>query len=350
MKDLQPKFKILLVTHKPFCIPKGDFWLPIHAGREIAKEISKDGVISDNNLKWLEENTIGDDTGDNISARNRYYCECSALYWAWKHYEEIGNPEYIGLNHYRRHFVFNDEYFMNHKNKCNRLSYIHENFIDENYINNIGLTKENIEKACANYDIIVTKDSDFTSWGAKETIREDYEKSIPEMQVKDFDLMVQKIDELYPQYSKLTHNFINGYNKCLFQMFIMKKDLFFEYCEFLFNILFSIENEVDFSTYSTLGKRALGYLAEILLSIFVYKKFEENKKILKLGVTHIEYPLNMEELKHIISEGCPSYFKYIKFKILSLIKKDKEKYKQKYKIIRIQRNTYHTVKRRINAN
>ena len=45
---------------------------------------------------------LGDDTGDNISELNPYLNEMTCLYWLWKHYDEIGNPEYIGLNHYRR--------------------------------------------------------------------------------------------------------------------------------------------------------------------------------------------------------------------------------------------------------
>lgn len=51
---------------------------------------------------------IGDDTGDNISALNDSYNEMTALYWAWKNYDKLGNPDYIGLMHYRRHFVLNE--------------------------------------------------------------------------------------------------------------------------------------------------------------------------------------------------------------------------------------------------
>lgn len=51
---------------------------------------------------------IGDDTGENISNKNDYYNEMTAVYWAWKNYEELGNPDYIGLMHYRRHFIFDE--------------------------------------------------------------------------------------------------------------------------------------------------------------------------------------------------------------------------------------------------
>lgn len=44
----------------------------------------------------------GDDTGENLSELNPYICEMSQLYWAWKHLNELGNPDHIGLCHYRR--------------------------------------------------------------------------------------------------------------------------------------------------------------------------------------------------------------------------------------------------------
>ena len=80
--------KILVCCHKPADIPDNGIFLPVHCGK----------ALSDKDLGMT-----GDDTGDNISAKNPNYCELTALYWAWKN---LKGTEYIGLYHYRRFFSF----------------------------------------------------------------------------------------------------------------------------------------------------------------------------------------------------------------------------------------------------
>ena len=84
------------------------------------------------------DNMIGDDTGDNISELNRDVNEWSAIYWVWKNYDKIDNPDYIGLCHYRRLFDFSDVIKTSNNSLLNRL----------------GLNKKDLNKLLSKYDFV----------------------------------------------------------------------------------------------------------------------------------------------------------------------------------------------------
>lgn len=306
-KPEKENIKILIALHKPALLPKGKYFLPVHVGRDIAQQKSKDGIIKKKDLSWLLQNTVGDNTGDNISSLNRYYNECSALYWAWKNYDKIGNPDYIGLNHYRRYFCFNDGYFDSyHQSDYEKgLCFIPENRLTSKVCHKVGLTDKSIEKVCKNAEIIVTRDArlDIAYQSKKTNLRGDYETSLSGCKVKDFDLMINIVLKKYPQYTDVINKKINGYEKSLYQLIIMKREIFFEYCSFLFAVLEEINNKVDFSDYTINGQRTLGYLAEILLSIYIWDVEEKYKyKISKYGTLFIQNTdLNKPILKSIFA-------------------------------------------------
>ena len=68
-------------------MPDNNLYLPVFVGADGKKDI--------NGYKR-------DDTGSNISIKNPNFCELTGLYWAWKNYEKLGNPEYFGSFGYRR--------------------------------------------------------------------------------------------------------------------------------------------------------------------------------------------------------------------------------------------------------
>lgn len=49
---------------------------------------------------------LTDCVGENISEKNRQYCELTVIYWIWKNTKE----EIVGLSHYRRHFILPDKW------------------------------------------------------------------------------------------------------------------------------------------------------------------------------------------------------------------------------------------------
>ena len=74
-----------------------EIFFPIHVG----------AAISNVTLGIQRDDQINGSYCDNISSKNKSYCELTALYWAWKNIKKIyPDLEYIGLNHYRRYFSF----------------------------------------------------------------------------------------------------------------------------------------------------------------------------------------------------------------------------------------------------
>ena len=77
--------KIIVAAHKKYWMPTDPVYLPVHVGAE-----GKDSI-----------GYTPDNTGENISAKNPYFCELTGLYWAWKNLD----ADFIGLVHYRRYFT-----------------------------------------------------------------------------------------------------------------------------------------------------------------------------------------------------------------------------------------------------
>ena len=88
-----PTVKILVCCHKPYSCLSSQVFSPIHIGRAQA----------DPKTKLAMGSYLRDDQGENISHKNPSYAELTAQYWAWKNFDALGNPDYIGFFHYRRY-------------------------------------------------------------------------------------------------------------------------------------------------------------------------------------------------------------------------------------------------------
>lgn len=256
----------IFVTYKDkHKIIETDIIKPIQTGRAIAAEIF--------------DEMLGDDTGDNISTENLEYAELTAQYWAWKNYETIGNPDYIGFMHYRRHFIFNEKY--KHFNKNNYFkhgysAYEFENITNE-YLSNIHLKDEYIQKVISDTDIIFVKKANAKYLGYKNGL-EDFLKNCYGSNKEDFEKCMKIVLELYPEYSEEVKELQKGPYRYFYNMFIMKKEIFFEYSEFLFSVLVELKKNINTEFYSEKAKRVLGYMGEFLLSLFAFK-MSKNKSL-----------------------------------------------------------------------
>ena len=302
------KVKILVGYHKPATLLKDDVFVPIHLGRALATTASKDGKMSKEDYQWMLDNMIGDDTGDNISELNRYFCETTAMYWAWKNYEKLGNPEYIGFMHYRRHFLFSDSNLNNNYEWGEK----HIPKITSKYLYEHGIEEFHVKKFLNKnyYDIISTQ-----PYQTLDSVLENYERIIPHVKKENLLLAVDIISNLFPEYYKSTINYINNNHNYWYHSFIMKI--------FELHKLIKYPEKINYSE----EQRECAYIAERVHGAWLCKMNEEHKKITSLPISLI---MNTEDrLK-------PYYIRLIKDLIgLGYYKIKQNKAKQKDYIARL---------------
>ena len=103
----------------------------------------------------------------------------------------------------------------------------------------------------------------------------------------DLDSLEHVLRDLYPDYLESYKKIFNSRSISLYNMFIMKKKFFFEYSEWLFNILFILEKNIQYKTYGSYQSRIFGFLAERLLNVWVENN-KEKINIKYLNVTNVE--------------------------------------------------------------
>ena len=320
MSEKNSKVKILISYHKPAVLLKDDVLTPIHVGRALATEASKDGGISQEDYQWMLDNMIGDDTGDNISHLNREFCELTAIYWAWKNYDKLGNPDYIGFMHYRRHLIINKT--INDR----KFDTVYFNRIDDNYIDNFLIKENNIEKIIDSNDIITAHPV-----SVDKNVYDQFEDiTIPPFNLnKDiYDNVLNYIRKEYPNYKNALEKYLKSYEHYWFNCFILKKELFFEFCSLVFSILLNIYKNIDLTNETINGIRVLAYISERIYGIFITYILDKNinikMKYLQLSTirnTDIQIDLypKKNEAVHICTSCNNKYLPYLSVTIQSLI-------------------------------
>lgn len=184
-------------------------------------------------------------TGNNIDELNPYYCELTGLYYLWKNCKD----DVVGLEHYRR-------YFVDGKRKL----------LSEEKINDILKSNDII---CADFDSMLTRC----------TLEDRFNR--PACSVGTMKLELKIIKDLMKIYHPEMYDDFEKYLKqkyhYQFNMFICKKELINEYCEFLFTMLKPISDKM----LDKIKKRSIGFIGEILLFTF----WVQQKKLLVYEVS-----------------------------------------------------------------
>lgn len=283
--------KLLICYHKPYKLLQDEILTPIHVGRALAR---KRMDTENSEYQWFLKNMIGDDTGDNISEKNDFYNELTSLYWAWKNYNELGNPDYIGMMHYRRHFIL-------HENEIDVVSF---DGMNEHYFDEINYSPEKLQE--------LLRDCDFVAHIGK--VNNIYKHYLENHRREDLDTVLDILYKLYPEYKEIAEEYFAGNLSNFCNMFIFSRELFFNYCEWIFSILEEFEKRID-----TRNKRF--FISERLTGVYIAKQMKDRTRKYKV------VPISFISENITIPLLIP-YEKSVEFQIattiLSLLKNKKE--------------------------
>ncbi|MDY6357074.1 MAG: DUF4422 domain-containing protein [Catonella sp.] len=278
----KPDIKLFVVCHKPCYVPDLPFLHPIQVN-----------AAANGHMDFEYHD---DDGEDNISSKNRSFCELTAQYWVWKHVE----ADYYGFFHYRRYFSFFPEKLKD-VDEWGNLNFDH---FDEFYNNETGLNEEQVRKAVEGKDIIVVGSRKLSKDG-KTTVGNEYGKASFQHE-EDFKTTIRVLLQKYPEYKNAVDQYLNSTTAHECNMFIMKRDLFKEYGKWLFDILFEVEKLTDVTFYNQEELRIFGYLAERLCGIFFTQQELLGKNCGELPKTYIWNTEPREEyVKPVFEDGIP---------------------------------------------
>ncbi len=167
-----------------------------------------------------------DNEGDNISEKNPNRCEMTAHYWVWKNRLDTAD-EYVGICHYRRLLDLSDD----------DLRRIRENDLD----------------AVLPFPMIHYPNAGIQhSWYVQE---------------KDWETLRQAVCELYPDYGRVFDKIFGAHEFYNYNMLLAKKQVFADYCAWVFPILDRIE-EMSVPKGADRADRYTAYMSESLTTLY----------------------------------------------------------------------------------
>ena len=172
---------------------------------------------------------------DNISDKNKNFCELTGLYWIWKH----SHADIVGLEHYRRYFA------------CSRIKHI-------------PLSEKAIQDILSEHDMIVPRKRKYDGYTCKKQFAKWHKSEV-------WDECCHLLKRKYPEYAVCFENLEKRKSGYAYNMFIASKTIIDSYCEWLFDVLFELDRNVDLSQYNDYNQRMWGFLSERLFNVWIMK-------------------------------------------------------------------------------
>lgn len=266
-----PQIHVYVCHHKLGSSFADSCFIPIQVGAALAK---------------VPLGFLRDDSGENISDKNSTFCELTAIYWAWKN---DSNADWIGFMHYRRFFDFNKNTVAENIHGC-----VDCGVLDDDMRAMLGLNERSLREFISSrpgLKAVLPKKWNVKNIGFK-NLNDHYVLAAHHFE-KDLLALRAVLAESYPEDVPYFDRVMQDSEGYFTNMFILRRDLFNAYCEWLFPILFKLEIILDRTNYSAAANRVFGYLAERLFNIFVLKTIAgDRNSFVEVERVFVQEPVN----------------------------------------------------------
>ena len=238
------KIKVFVLYHKESVVYRSDCFEPMQTGCAIAS---------------CDLGLLRDDTGDNISRRNGNYAELSGNYWVWKNYLPAHpEVEYIGFCHYRRFLEF--DALPRHEGMP---------FVDlagyRSFAKGFSqrYAEARILPRIAGADIVLPGVS--LSGSRMEEVFCTHHPAVELHRLKSI------IARDWPDYVPALEAAMEDRKAFLCLNYVMRRDCFESFMAWMFDILFKLERESDWSGYHEyMDEKVAAYLAEVFFNVWLH--------------------------------------------------------------------------------
>ncbi|MDD3904110.1 MAG: glycosyltransferase [Sphaerochaeta sp.] len=196
--------------------------------------------------------------------------------------------EYYGLCTGNLYLNFSKEHF-----PVDASNFVQEEYLNKHSLEKYALLEDAIRLRLEGVDMLVSEPVD---------VQKSY-KNVSQMlgkqalvRTEDLQLFLALFNERHPQYSNTLHSYLSGTAYGNNSLFVMKQELFEEYCFLLFDLYDAFFEKTNTTEYTLMQYANLEVLGYLVTRVFFLQKMQEKRtsSILQcVQFSHVETPLSL---------------------------------------------------------
>ena len=207
---------------------------------------------------------LGDDTGDNISEKRMSYCELTVQYWAWKnvqadYYGFCTSQKYLGVEKPRKGPDVTETMKLQNFSMMGTLADAKDR---------IDSWNKDITQIIGDYDVISLHDTVLPK-KSYQNVNEYLIDDIFHFDGKVITEFLKVIQYRFPNMLRYANKYFSSNRVQTESLFIARKDIFNEFCQFQFAVLDTLLTRIDLSHVGAERKKVFSLLGIHLWGIFL---------------------------------------------------------------------------------